>query len=338
MTTIKEVSHIAQVSMATVSRVLTGSAPVAESTRARVLAAMQQTGYTPNAFARSLATNRSGSIGVVVNELSSPFYGGIVRGIEEVVEAAGLHLMVSSGHADRALERKAVESLRQRRADALIVQLETVLDYDLLRWAAHAIPLVIVCRYVPELAERCVYLDNVLGGYLATKQLLAHGHRRIAHITGWLAIKDARDRLEGYRQALLESGIPYDEGLVIEGNFVEEGGQRGMKRLLRRKLDFTAIIAGNDQTAAGALHTLREYGLQVPHDVSLIGYDDVILARYLYPALTTIRQPLVEMGRAAAQLALTALGAFKADAGEEVIRKFEPTLVVRESVARPKSH
>ncbi|MBS3966259.1 MAG: LacI family DNA-binding transcriptional regulator [Truepera sp.] len=338
MTTIKEVSRIAQVSMATVSRVLTGSAPVAEPTRARVMAAMKQTGYSPNAFARSLATNRSGSIGVVINEISSPFYSGIVRGIEEVVEAVGMHLMVSSGHANRALEFKSVESLRQRRADALIVQLEAVSDYDILRWAAHTTPLVVVGRYVPELADRCIYLDNVLGGYLATKHLLDHGHRRIAHITGWLAIKDARDRLEGYRQALAEAGIPYDEGLVVEGTFVEEGGQRGMKRLLSRQLDFTAVIAGNDQTAAGALHTLREHGLQVPHDVSLIGYDDVILARYLYPALTTIRQPLVEMGRAAAQLALTALGALKADVGEGVIRKFEPTLVVRESVVRPKSH
>jgi len=338
VTTIKEVSRIAQVSMATVSRVLTGSAPVAEPTRARVMAAMKQTGYSPNAFARSLATNRSGSIGVVINEISSPFYSGIVRGIEEVVEAVGMHLMVSSGHANRALEFKSVESLRQRRADALIVQLEAVSDYDILRWAAHTTPLVVVGRYVPELADRCIYLDNVLGGYLATKHLLDHGHRRIAHITGWLAIKDARDRLEGYRQALAEAGIPYDEGLVVEGTFVEEGGQRGMKRLLSRQLDFTAVIAGNDQTAAGALHTLREHGLQVPHDVSLIGYDDVILARYLYPALTTIRQPLVEMGRAAAQLALTALGALKADVGEGVIRKFEPTLVVRESVVRPKSH
>lgn len=332
MATIEEVSRIAQVSKATVSRVLNGSAPVAEATRARVLAAMKQIGYTPNAFARSLATNRSGSIGVVVNEISSPFYSGIIRGIEEVVEAAGMHLMVSSGHANEALERKAVESLRARRADALIVQLEAVSDYDLLRWAERSRPLVIVGRYVAELAERCVYLDNVTGGYLATKHLIEQGHTRIAHITGWMAIKDARERVEGYRRALEEAGLPFDEALVVEGRFVEESGQLGMKRLLERKLDFSALFAANDQTAAGALQTLRDYGLRVPDDISLIGYDDVLLARYLYPPLTTIRQPLIDMGQAAARLALAALGA---DEAKGVRRKFEPELIVRASVTRP---
>ena len=331
MPTIREVSRLAKVSMATVSRVLNDTVPVTEETKQRVLNAVKELDYRPNAFARGLVTNRSGGIGVVVNEISSPFYSGIVQGIEEVVEAQGMHLVVSSGHAKEALEREAVEFLKQRRSDALILQLEAASDYDLLHWAAQEIPLVIVGRHVAELAAHCVYLDNFTGGYLATKHLLEHGHRRIAHISGWMALKDARDRLEGYKHALQEAGIAFDEALVVEGGFIEEGGQRGMKRLLERKLAFTALFAANDQTAAGALHVAREANLRVPEDISLIGYDDVLFARYLYPALTTIRQPLADMGRAAAQLALAALNTDKA---KEVTRKFDPELIERASVTR----
>lgn len=334
MPTIREVSRLAKVSVATVSRVLNGTVPVAEGTKQRVLEAVQELNYQPNTFARSLVTNRSGGIGVVVNEVSSPFYSGIVQGIEEVVEAHGMHLVVSSGHAREKLEYEAVEFLRQRRCDALILQLEAASDYDLLRWASEDIPLIIVGRHLEELDERCIYLDNFTGGYLATKHLIEHGHRRVAHITGWMAIKDARDRLEGYRRALDEAGIPFDESLIVEGDFVELGGQRAMKRLLERRRDFTALLAANDQTAAGALHTLREAGLRVPEDISLIGYDDVLFARYLTPALTTIRQPLADMGRAAAKLALAALDA---DDAKEVKRKFDPELVERESVTSPRS-
>jgi LacI family transcriptional regulator len=332
MATIKEVSHLARVSMATVSRVLNNTVPVAEETRLRVIEAVEVLNYKPNAFARGLVTNRSGGIGVVINEISSPFYSGIVRGIEEVVEPRGLHLLVSSGHAQAPLEQGAVESLKQRRSDALILQLEAVSDTDLVRWAQGDTPVIVVGRSVPELAERCVYLDNVAGGYLATKHLIEHGHRQIAHLAGWLAIKDARDRLEGYKRALADAGLPFDERLVVTGDFVEVGGQRGAQELLGRGLPFTALVAGNDQMAAGALHTLRAHGLRVPQDISLIGYDDVLFARYLFPALTTIRQPLAEMGRAAARLALGALGA---DDREGVKTKFEPVLVARESVARP---
>lgn len=332
MATIREVSRLANVSPSTVSRVLTGNAPVAEETRERVMAAVRELGYQPNTFARGLVTNRSEGIGVVINEISSPFYSTIVQGIEEVVEAHGKHLIVSSGHAREAVEREAVEFLRQRRCDALILHLEAISDYDILQWVEGDTPIVIVGRYVAELPDRCIHLDNVAGGYLATKHLIEHGHRKIAHITGWMAIQDARDRVEGYRRALEDAGIPFDDMLVVEGDFVEEGGQRGARRLLERDRDFTALIAGNDQTAAGAMRVFREYGLRVPQDISVIGYDDVLLARYLHPALTTIHQPLAEMGRAAGQLALAALGEVQ---GEGVTRRFDPELVVRESVARP---
>jgi LacI family transcriptional regulator len=334
MATIKDVSRLAKVSVSTVSRVLNGVVPVTDAKRQAVLDAIERLGYRPNVFARSLATNRSGGIGVVVNELSSPMYAAILQGIEDVIEGQGMHMIVSSGHATRQLERTAYRFLMERRTDALVLQLEATPDDDLLAWTKLETPIVIVGRHIPELADRCIHLDNVQGGHLATRYLIGHGHRRIAHITGNMALKDARDRVDGYRQALFEAGIPFDESLLVEGNFVEAGGHSGMQRLLDRDTGFTALFAANDQTAAGAMDVLRSRGLRVPDDVSVIGFDDVFLARYVYPPLTTIRQPLVEMGQAAAWLTLSALGAC---ASREVIRKFEPVLVERESVAAPRA-
>jgi LacI family transcriptional regulator len=334
MATIKDVARLAKVSVSTASRVLNGVVPVSEAKRIAVLNAIEHLRYRPNVFARSLATNRSGGIGVVVNELSSPMYAAIIQGIEDVIEGQGMHMIVSSGHATRQLERTAYQFVMERRTDALILQLEATPDDDILALTKLDTPIVVVGRHIEELADRCIHLDNVYGGCVATRHLIERGHRRIAHITGNMALKDARDRVEGYRRALFEAGIPYDETLVVEGNFIEAGGHSGMHRLIDRDTGFTALFAANDQTAAGAMDVLRARGLRVPDDVSVIGFDDVFLARYVYPPLTTIRQPLVEMGQAAAWLTLSALGTH---VREEVIRKFEPVMVERESVAAPRT-
>ena len=316
-------------SVATVSRVMNGVS-VTPANKAAVLAAIEELGYRPNAFARSLATDRSGAVGVVVNEVSGLFYGGIVLGIESVVEQHGLHLMVSSGHRVLDRERRAIDSLTQSRADALILLVSATSDYDLIDLAGRDRPVVVIGRHIEELAEHCVYVDNVYGGYVATRYLIDQGHERIAHLTGNLSMKDGRDRLEGYKAALREAGIEYRESLTVDSGFGEEGGHRGMERLLRRRDDFTAAFAANDQSAAGALLALREAGRLVPDDVSVVGFDDILLARYVSPALTTVGQPYVEMGKSAARIALQAMGI---EPSGKIVRRFEPKLVVRESVA-----
>ena len=332
MATIKDVSQRAHVSPATVSRVINGGNGVSDVTRAAVLAVIDELGYQPNAFARSLATNRSGGIGVVVSEVSSAVYGGILQGIESVAERHDMHLLVSSGHARVERERKAFEFLRHRRRDALILQRDGAADAEVVAWSRGRVPIIVVGRRIEELADRCVFLDNVAGGELATRHLLDRGHRRIAHIGGLATIRDARDRLLGYRRALAEHGVSFDPSLVVEGGFVEEGGQRAMQALLANGRAFTGVFAANDQSAAGAMRSLRDAGLRVPEDVSVVGFDDTLLAHYLVPSLTTVRQPLREMGQAAATLALARLGIA---AGEEVTLRFEPVLVERESVAAP---
>ncbi len=331
MPTIRDVSQLAKVSQATVSRVLTGSAVVSPTKRAAVLAAIEQLGYQPNTFARSLATNRSYAIGAMVSELSSTVYGEIIRGIETVTEERGLHMVVASGHAREDAERSAFDFLTERRTDALIVQADAAHDDDLVTWIGESeLPVIVIGRHIPAVAERCVYLDNVAGGALATRHLLERGHRRIAHIAGLMRLADASERYAGYRHALAEHGLRFDETLVAEGGFVEEGGYRAMQLLLQRDPDFTAVFAANDQSAAGALKALRDAGRHVPEDISLVGFDDLIIAHYLYPALTTVRQPFAEMGQAAARLALAALGV---DEQKEVTRRFDPVLVQRDSVA-----
>lgn len=330
MPTIRDVSQLAQVSPATVSRVLNGANVVSQAKREAVLAAVERLGYRPNAFARSLATNRSGAIGAIVSELSSNVYGDIIRGIESVLEAHDMHMIVSSGHARRDGEQHAFEFLAQRRTDALIVQMDAATDDELVRWSSEAeLPVIVIGRHIPGLAEHCVHLDNVAGGELATRHLLDRGHRRIAHVAGLMSIPDARDRLEGYRRALHAHGVAFDESLVTVGNFVEDGGERAIHGLLERDADFSAVFIANDQSAAGALKALRDAGKRVPEDVSVVGFDDTIIAHYLYPALTTVRQPFDEMGQAAAWLALAALGVIER---REVTRRFEPVLIERDSV------
>jgi len=331
MATIKEVSRLARVSTATVSRVLNGTSPVATPTRERVLAAIESLAYKPNAFARGLATNRSGGIGITVNEVSSPYFGAFIFGVEQVAREAGIHLMVSSGFADAEHERASIEFLLERRCDGLVIQAEGLADEVLIDLVRNGpAPVVVFGRGIAEVEGSCVVLNNELGGALATDYLLDHGHRRIGHISGPLSFPDARDRLHGYRRALEAAGVEYVERYVVESTFLEDGGAHAAARLLDRAPEVSAIFVANDQMAAGAMRTLREIGRDVPAEVSVVGFDDVFLAQYLTPTLTTVRQPLVDMGRAAAHLLLARLG----HAGEEVVHRFDPELVERQSVAR----
>lgn len=330
MATIKEVSRLAGVSNATVSRVLNGTVPVSPEVTQRVLDAVQKLGYRPNAFARGLVTNRSGGLGVAVNDVASPYFGLIIRGVEAEAEAAGMHLLISSGHAEAQLERAALEFLADRRSDALVAHLEGLTDEELIPFLQNDPPLVVVGRKVPGHETRSVYLDNEAGGYLATRHLLEHGHRHIGHITGPNRFPDSGARKRGFERAMQDSGLTPDPRFVIEADFEEEGGYNAMRELLKRAPLMTAVFAGNDQMAAGAFIALREAGLSIPSDISIVGYDDVSIGRYLYPTLTTIRQPLEEMGRAAVRVVLALLS------GEEgVSNRFDPELVVRQSVSSP---
>lgn len=327
MVTIRDVSKLAGVSVATVSRVVNGNKWVAEATRNRVLDAMSELGYQPNSFARSLATNRSDTIGMVVGNLSGPFFGTMMQRAERVIRDAGKHLIVTSGHASLAEERDAVQFLLKRRCDALIVHLDLMPDDELIQLSERAgLPIILVNRRIPALADRCVSMDHEAGGRLATRHLLDQGHRRIAHITGPLFKTDAQARLRGYRQALEEAGIPFDEGLIVESDYLESGGVRALETLQQRQAAFSAIVSGNDLMAIGAINALRQQGVRVPDQCSVVGYDDVVMSAYVVPALSTVRVPVDDFGAEAARLALSLC-----DGANASPMHFTPELIVRGS-------
>jgi len=331
MATIYEVSKLAGVSLATVSRVMNNSGKVTSKTQQKVMAAMKELDYRPNAMAQSLASNRSNSVGVLVPMFYGPFYGEMLSGLEEELRAEGKHAVITAGHSDAMDEKSGIEFLLSRSCDALIIHADEISDYYLLELSKGTVPIILVNRLIPEMAENCIVLNNEQGGYLATKAVLDLGHRELAYISGphWKA--DANARLAGHKRALAEYGLALDERLMVEGNYEESGGIRGMQQLLQLGLPFSVVICANDETAAGASGVLREQGLAIPEDVSVMGFDNVFFARYFRPKLATVNQPANEMGRMAARCALKA--AYKLE-HLEIQNLFEPSLVMRNSVGQ----
>ncbi|WP_411161714.1 LacI family DNA-binding transcriptional regulator [Chromohalobacter sp. HP20-39] len=332
MSTIKEVAEQAGVSQATVSRVMNGEVRVAEPTRLRVEAAVAALGYHPNAFARSLASNRSHGVGLIISHLGGPFMGRLMLTLEDVLRRHDKSLLVASGRSDPEREREAARFLLARRCDGLLVHADGMSDEELEALAAQT-PLVVINRLVPALSDRCVHVDNVSGGYQATRHLIEQGHRRIACITGPLWKQDATQRLMGYRRAMAQAKLAVDTDAVFEGDSLEHSGRLAVERLATRGVDYTALVTGNDEMALGAIARLRELGRSVPEEVSMVGYDDEAYARYVSPGLTTVHAPLEEMAAAAAQR-LLALAYDRPWQGE---LRFTPWLVERGTVAPPAS-
>mgnify|MGYP000268303395 CR=1 FL=1 len=328
MATIYEVSRLAGVSLATVSRVVNNSDRVSARTREKVQAAMKELDYRPNSIAQSLATNRTNCVGVLVSELHGPVFGAMVSSIEKVLREAGKIAIFATGHNDRAKEEKGVEFLIDRSCDALILHIEALSDEFLQKCQASGAPLVFINRSIEGMEDHCIVLDNEHGGYLATKALLDLGHRQIAYIAGPLELGDARARLEGHKRALAEYGLAPDPALETVGDYHEAGGSRAMGELLDSGQAFTGVVCANDEMAAGAMSVIRSRGFSIPEDLSIVGFDNARWARYLYPRLTTVDYPVDQMGQMAGRWVLQNVYGLE---GDPVQRAFRPELVVRES-------
>ncbi|MEJ2042597.1 MAG: substrate-binding domain-containing protein [Reinekea sp.] len=330
MATIKDVAKVAGVSVSTVSRVINNSASVVPVKREAVQAAMEQLNYQPNSLARALVSNRSDCIGLLVGEIESPFFGQLMAGVHRVVMAAGKHVIVTAGYHQLEQERDGIRFMQERRCDALVIHSKALPDEELIRLLEGDKPVFLLNRQIPGWEDCCIHLDNEYGAYLATRHLISRGHRNIAHISTSIAIEDGESRLSGYANALQEAGIEFDEQKVIKAYPDEEGGGYAMSELMARNLDLTAVFAYNDAMAAGAMTMLQDAGRLVPEELSVVGFDDVILARILKPHLTTIRYPINEMGALAAQRVLHALDE-RYKANEQALR-FTPRLIERQSV------
>ncbi|MFC5848835.1 LacI family DNA-binding transcriptional regulator [Deinococcus petrolearius] len=327
--TLAEVAREAGVSPSTVSRILNGTARVKDDKEQSVRRAIDRLGYRPNAFARSLATGASGSVGVLTQDIASPFYNDALSGIERGLMGSGYSPIIISGHWRTDEEEHAVELLLARRVEALIV-LGGELPDDELRSLADRLPVAVLGRPLDlgSYGGASIALNNRQAARDLVTHLLDRGHRVIGHIMGLADQEDAQERLGGYREALESRGVAYVPSLVVQGDFREPSGLIGMQRLLAAHPDITAVFCANDQMAYGARLALYRLGIRVPEDVSLVGFDDLPGSCYTTPPLTSVRQPMEEMGQWLARFVLGRLLG-------EAVPPFEPKLELqlRESVA-----
>ena len=332
MATIKDVARLAGVSVATVSRVINNSPKASDVSRQAVSSAMEALNYHPNANARALAQQSTETVGLVVGDVSDPFFGAMVKAVEQVAYNTGNFLLIGNGYHNEEKERQAIEQLIRHRCAALVVHAKLIPDAELADLMKQIPGMVLINRILPGFEKRCVALDDRYGAWLATRHLIQQGHSRIGYICSNHAISDAEDRLQGYYDALKEHGLPCNDRLVTFAEPDESGGELAMTELLGRGKQFTAVACYNDSMAAGAMGVLNDNGIDVPQEISLMGFDDVLVSRYVRPRLTTIRYPIVTMATQAAELALALADNRPLP---DITHLFSPTLVRRHSVISP---
>ncbi len=330
MATIKDVAKEAGVSIATTSRVINNAPHTSETAITAVKAAMEKLGYRPNANARALVSKSSNAIGVLVNDVSAPFFGSMIKAIDTVASEQEKQLLIGSGYHDATKERNAINLLINSRCESLVVHSKGISDEELVKLANEVPGLVLINRIVPDIENRCIALDNRRGSYIATEYLIKNGHKHIGYICSSHNIEDAHDRLAGYLDALKDNGIEPSDEYIEYGEPDELGGEQAMVNLMAKNTDITAIATYNDYMAAGCLALLQENGIRIPEDMSVIGFDDGHIARFIYPRLTTIRYPIQVMANQAVKLSLQLASDDPKEQSEHKL--FMPILVRRASV------
>jgi DNA-binding LacI/PurR family transcriptional regulator len=332
--TLKDVAKLAGVSLASASMALSDSPRVAAATKEAVRAAAAQLGYVPHAAGRALRSRRVGAIAVVLphsseHVFSHPTLTALLEGIVSVAADRDLSTVLSTSRTERDEASAYQRFMQGREVDGVIVAAAAVADASVIQLVRSAYPVVLVGRTPHLPAATAVGLDDLHGGEVATRHLLeVHGARRIAHIAGPLGHQSALDKVTGYQTALVGAAIAPDSALVVEGDYSDGGGYEAVEELFRRKTPFEAIFAANDQMALGASEALRAHGLTVPGDVPLVGYDDILLARYADPPLTSIQGDMSAVGALAATRLLDLVDGQSAD---EHLTLLPTGLVVRRS-------
>jgi LacI family transcriptional regulator, galactose operon repressor len=302
MVTIKDVARAARMSVATVSRVLNDSGPVSEDTRQLIREVAGRMRYVPHSGARSLITSKTDTLGVLLPDLYGEFFSEVIRGMDDTAQKNGFHLLISRAYADRHGIETAMKSMRGR-VDG-VVAMSPDLDSDSLLNLPSTIPVVLLCSVSRGNELDSLTIQNCRGAREMVTHLVSLGHKRIAIIKGSPRNYDAAERLRGYRMALREAGIAPEPMLEREGDFTEAGGFHAAQALLAMSPRPTAIFAANDSMAIGALSALRESGVRVPEEMAVAGFDDIPLARYMDPALSSVHVPICELGARAVELLL----------------------------------
>ncbi|MDU4943520.1 MAG: ribose operon transcriptional repressor RbsR [Mixta calida] len=328
----KDVARLAGVSTSTVSHVINNNRFVSEAIREKIEAAIRELNYAPSALARSLKINQTHTIGMLLTASSNPFYAEVVRGVENSCYERGYSLVLCNTEGDEDRMNRSLETLLQKRVDGLLIMCtESHLPSADILTRYPGIPSVMM-DWAPFEGDSDIIQDNsLLGGELAAGYLIDRGYRRIACIAGPLDKTPARLRLEGFKKAMAAAGLSLPPEYIVNGDFEFQGGYNGMNALLVCKTRPQAVFTSNDAMAVGAYHALYQAGLRIPEDMAIMGYDDIELARYMTPPLTTIHQPKDELGELAID---TLIHRLKTPGASQQRLVLTPELIERQSVVR----
>lgn len=335
MATIQEVARAAGVAPSTVSRYLNGQLRVSPATEARMLDAVRDLGYVPNAQARNLARRRSGVVGFVVPEISNPYFGAIADYVVDAVERHGLLVLLCSTRSQAVREASYIDLLASGAIDGMLYLGSFRSNERLAAAIRGGLPVVVIDEPIADLpGVHTVVMDDYAGGYQATSYLVALGHRQIAFVSGPAELASVQERRRGYEDALRKGGIDPAEQLVLAGHFTEQFGMSALPRLLAGPRPPTAAFVASDYIALGMLSAAETHGVRVPGDLSVVGFDDIRFSQYVRPRLTTIRSPLERLAQVGVELLFERLAGGDSSARTEVL---PVELIVRESAGPPPS-
>lgn len=335
--TIHDIARKLNITASTVSRALNDHPRISESTKKAVQKTAQKLNYQPNHIAAALRSGKSNIIGVIVPTVDRSFFSSVVRGIEEIANNSKYNVMICQSYDDPEKEMAAVEALLSARVDGIIASYakETRSFEHFLKAKERGIPVILFDRSNDELELSHVVVDDYLGAYKATEHLIQQGCRRIGHFTNTRPISIFKERLRGYKEALLAYGLSYDPTLVVESNLQLEDGRTSMLRLLQRKEIPDGIFSASAYGILGALQVLTEKGYKVPHDVALVGFSNEPYTSFTEPSLSTVEQHSLRMGNAAAEIFLEEVSdEYKQFIPQKIVLK--PELIIRQSSLRKK--
>lgn len=312
MATIKDVAKLAGVSISTVSRALSGNIPVSDETRKKVMEAVKELNYQPNVLAKGLKQGKTNTIGLLIPNIRNPIFPAVARGVEDFARKNGYTVILCNTDENIQLEQEYVQTLRKRWVDGLIFATAGMESEHILELKKDGFPVVLAVRDMEDLVDT-VKIDNFKAAYEAMNYLIGKGYKRIAIINGKLELSVYNQRFEAYKKALRDANLPIIEDLIVGdtykgiGDKASENGYAALKKLLKAGNKFDAVFATNDLRAIGAIRAIKDHGLKVPKDIAVMGFDDLEFSSLLDPPLTTVSQPLYQIGIRAVKRLLTVI-------------------------------